>query len=120
MALPAGVLPIDFEGDYLAEERNPAWASFTAATRLARPTARGLWFSSYKTTAPLTRSLAPGIEALDVSAFVHDLSRGSRRSPKALFNKLAKPARHWRLRCHRLDKAHWQLCQAMKNPICPE
>ena len=35
------------------------------------------------TTAPLTRALAPGIEALDVRAFVQDLSGGAGRSTKA-------------------------------------
>lgn len=35
------------------------------------------------TTAPLTRALAPGIEALDVRAFVDDLNGRSGRPPKA-------------------------------------
>jgi len=35
------------------------------------------------TTAPLTRALAPAVEALDVRAFVNDLNARSGRSPKA-------------------------------------
>jgi hypothetical protein len=35
------------------------------------------------TTAPLTRALVPGIEAVDVRAFVDDLNSRSGRSPKA-------------------------------------
>ena len=38
-------------------------------------------------TAPLTRALAPAIEALDVRAFVNDLNRGSGRSPKAAWRR---------------------------------
>jgi len=35
------------------------------------------------TTAPPTRALAPGVEALDVRAFVEELNRRYGRSPKA-------------------------------------
>src|ERR1019366_8449740 len=38
-------------------------------------------------TAPLTRALAPAVEALDVRAFVSDLNRGSGRSPKAAWRR---------------------------------
>ena len=38
-------------------------------------------------TAPLTRALAPAVEALDVRAFVNDLNRGSGRSPKAAWRR---------------------------------
>jgi uncharacterized protein len=42
------------------------------------------------TTASPTQALAPGIEALDVRAFVNDLNRGSGRSPKAGARRLRK------------------------------
>ena len=35
------------------------------------------------TSAPPSRALAPGVEALDVRAFVHDLNARPGRSPKA-------------------------------------
>ena len=43
------------------------------------------------TTAPLTRALVPGIEALDVPAFVVDLNGRSGRSPNAGPRRSRKP-----------------------------
>jgi hypothetical protein len=43
------------------------------------------------TTAPLTRALAPGIEALDVPALVDDLNGRSGRSPKAGARRSSNP-----------------------------
>ena len=42
------------------------------------------------TTAPLTRALVPGIEALDVRAFVEDLNGGPRRETKSRVRGLRK------------------------------
>jgi len=42
------------------------------------------------TTAPPTRALAPGVEALDVRAFVDDLNHGSGRPPKAAVRRSRK------------------------------
>jgi hypothetical protein len=43
------------------------------------------------TTAPPTRALAPGVEALDVPAFVGELNGGSTRSPRAGAARPRKP-----------------------------
>jgi DNA-binding helix-hairpin-helix protein with protein kinase domain len=42
------------------------------------------------TTAPPTRALAPGVEALDVRAFVDDLNARPGRSPKAAVRRPRK------------------------------
>ncbi len=59
--IPAAALPIDFEGDYLAEEGNPEWSAFTAAyARLFREPRTRNTFLGYDAAAALDAALHGG------------------------------------------------------------